>query len=96
MSAFILLTGRVHVKSPREKRLLSTDKNPSIEKSASEDKRLSPYETLHIPRQVLTGTVQNIGTITNCVWMNKNTSHKTMTKVYISWRIMFDMVCEPL
>ena len=35
-------------------------------------------------------------TITNCAWMNKNSSPKSMTKVYLSWRIMFDMVCEPL
>ena len=34
--------------------------------------------------------------ITNCVWMNKNSSPESMTKVYLSWRIMFDMVCEPL
>ena len=34
--------------------------------------------------------------VTNCVWMNKNSSSKSMTKVYLSWRIMFDMVCEPL
>ena len=33
---------------------------------------------------------------TNCVWMNKNSSPKSMTKVYLSWKIMFDMVCEPL
>ena len=33
---------------------------------------------------------------TNCVWMKKNTSSKSMTKVYLSLRIMFDMVCEPL
>ena len=32
----------------------------------------------------------------NCVWMNKNSSPKLMTKVFLSWRIMFDMVCEPL
>ena len=36
------------------------------------------------------------GTIPNCVWMNKNSSPESMTKVYLSWRIMFDMVCEPL
>ena len=34
--------------------------------------------------------------IPNCVWMNKNSSPESMTKVYLSWRIMFDMVCEPL
>ena len=34
--------------------------------------------------------------ISNCVWMNKNSSPKSMTKVYLSSRIMFDMVCEPL
>ena len=34
--------------------------------------------------------------LTNCVWMNKNSSPESMSKVYLSWRIMFDMVCEPL
>ena len=34
--------------------------------------------------------------IPNCVWMNKNSSPKSMMNVYLSWRIMFDMVCEPL
>ena len=33
---------------------------------------------------------------TNCVWINKNSSSISMTKVYLSWWIMFDMVCEPL
>ena len=27
----------------------------------------------------------------NCVWMNKNSSLKSMTKFYLSWRIMFDI-----
>ena len=34
--------------------------------------------------------------ISNCVQMNKNSSPESMMKVYLSWRIMFDMVCEPL
>ena len=40
--------------------------------------------------------ILSIQNITNCVWMNKNSSTKSMMKVYLSWRIMFDMVCEPL
>ena len=34
--------------------------------------------------------------ITNCERINKNSSSISMTKVCLSWRIMFDMVCEPL
>ena len=36
-----LLTGRVHVKSPREERLLSTDKNPSRENLLRRQKAIS-------------------------------------------------------
>ena len=31
----------------------------------------------------------------NYVRMNKNSSSISMRNVYPSWRIMFDMVCEP-
>ena len=83
-----LLPGRVHVKSPREERLLSTDKNPSSEKFSSdknpssakfssEDKKLPLYETLYILRRGLTETIQNIGTkLSTLPWMQNTVTAK--------------------
>ena len=47
-------------------------------------------------KDVVEDFLDKVKNLTDCVWMNKNSSPNSMTKVYLSWRIKFDMVCEPL
>ena len=71
-----------------------TKRLKEIENFCHPNSRVHPYSTSKISViQILESTLT---LITNCVWMNKNSSPKSMTKVYLSWIIMFDMVCEPL